>query len=225
MLHPPYTAMVLSFVLVGAALAPEYSRAILIQTIVAYLLGLGVGAHFLDQVPGMGSHYVRHWSTRSLWAVGLGALGAAVAIGVTGSFLFGRPWVLPLVLVQGVCAVGYPLAPLFRGALHRDSVFAFSWGALPFLTSYYAQAGRFTIFVWPVAAALGAVAWAEIRWSRRSRRLRAEARTPGPLGANPPATRVERFVRFDRGLQALSTATVVVGTLLLSARLVWGIGG
>lgn len=55
LLHPPYTLMVLSFVVLGAALAPAISWAFLMGTLIAYFLGLGLGAHLLDQIPGMGS--------------------------------------------------------------------------------------------------------------------------------------------------------------------------
>ncbi len=81
MVHPPYTVMVLSFVVTGAAMSPRFSTPVLVATLVAYFLGLGIGAHFLDQITGMGSRYVRHWSDRALWAWGNAALASGAAAG------------------------------------------------------------------------------------------------------------------------------------------------
>ncbi|MGI0129413.1 MAG: hypothetical protein ACREDE_03725 [Thermoplasmata archaeon] len=215
MLHLPYTVMVLSFVTVGASLAPRVSWVILAGTLLAYFLGLGIGAHFLDQIPGMGSRYARHWPKSTLWLAGFGALGIAVAIGVIGAVWFVGPPLLFLVGVQALCAIGYPLAKWFGGAFHRDSVFAVSWGSLPFLTSYFAQAGTIDLLSVGVALIFGGVAVLEIRLSRSSRTLRAGARSP------PVAHSAYR--RFDRALQALATTTIAAAMALIASRVVLAI--
>ena len=51
-LHPPYTAWHLSYVLVGAAIAPGFHLERLIATLIAYALAVGVGAHGLDELKG-----------------------------------------------------------------------------------------------------------------------------------------------------------------------------
>lgn len=220
MLHLPYTGMVLSFVVVGAALSPRLSGVLLGGTVLAYFLGLGIGAHFLDQVPGMGSHYVRHWSTRSLWVGGFASLGVAVAIGIAGAIWFVGTPLLLLVAVQAICAVGYPLARWFGGALHRDSVFALSWGGLPFLTSFYAQAGTISTFAILVAILFGGVAVLEIRLSRASRSLRALAHPTSPVPSDAPASPPRSYRTYDRALQILSSATMLASLGLLAERVV-----
>jgi hypothetical protein len=217
MLHPPYTLMVLSFAAVGAVLAPTISLLVLGATLAAYFLGLGVGAHFLDQLPGMGSRYVRHWPSWALWAGGLGGVAAGVGIGVLGAWVRLGPPFLAWVLVQGLCALGYPLAPVFRGVFHRDSVFAVSWGSLPFLTSYYAQSGTISLAALAVAAVFAGAAVVEIRMSRWSRRARKGV--PAPGGGLTP--RLPSRVP-DRVLQILSVGTTVVAFGLLAARLLAG---
>lgn len=218
MLHPPYTLMVLSFVVMGAAISLRFSVPVLLATLAAYFLGLGVGAHFLDQISGMGSRYVRHWPDRTLWATGLAALGVAVAIGVFGAWLVVGPDLLVFVAVQAACAVGYPLAPIFKGAFHRDSVFAVSWGSLPFLTSFYAQSGVITAPAVILAASLAVVAVAEIRISRLSRRLRRFARERDETGAGriDPGPRLYRHP--DAALQALAAATGLLALGLVVGR-------
>jgi hypothetical protein len=218
MLHLPYTSMVLSFVVVGALLSPRISWSVLTGTVLAYFAALGVGAHFLDQLPGMGSRYVHHWPVWALWTVGLSGVATGVAIGISGVILLGEPLLLPLVIVQGLCALGYPLAPLFRGVLHRESIFAVSWGSLPCLTSYYAQSGTISIVALLIAAAFAGVALLEIRVSRRSRELRGLALTDR---AEPPSSlgRVaSEFRGPDRILEVLSLGTTLLAIGLLAGR-------
>jgi hypothetical protein len=222
MLHPPYTSMVLSFVIAGALLAPRLSWTILVGSLLAYFLGLGVGAHFLDQLPGMGSKYVRHWPTWALWTVGLGAISVGVMIGLLGAFLLDRPALIGLVVVQGVCALGYPLAPLFGGAFHRDSVFAISWGSLPCVTSYFAQTGGISILVVIIAIGFAAVAVVEIKVSRMSRRLRL---TPANLvrnGFRPEMNGETPYRTPDLILQGLSLGTVLLALIWLAGRVLSG---
>src|SRR3981081_2746642 len=50
LLHPPYTAWHLSYVAIGAAVAPHFYGYRLVWTLVAFLLGVGVAAHALDEL-------------------------------------------------------------------------------------------------------------------------------------------------------------------------------
>src|SRR5258708_14828942 len=52
LLHPPYTAWHLSYVLIGASLAPTVSVARLVATVLAFFLAVGVAAHALDELTG-----------------------------------------------------------------------------------------------------------------------------------------------------------------------------
>ena len=51
-LHPPYTAWHLSYVLIGAGLAPRLHLERLVATLIAFGLAVGVGAHGLDELRG-----------------------------------------------------------------------------------------------------------------------------------------------------------------------------
>lgn len=216
MLHPPYTLMVLSFVTIGAAISPRFSPVIYGATLLAYFAGLGVGAHFLDQVPGMGSHYVHHWPTWALWVGGLAGVGVGIGIGIVGAWLaLGAPFLL-FVAVQGVAALGYPLAPVFRGIFHRDTFFAISWGALPMLTSFYAQDRSLTLLAGLIAAACGAAAALEIHLSRISRARRSAAQAALGAESEPPIDRTPSYRSSDRALQLLvAGSALIAGALLL----------
>ena len=51
-LHPPYTAWHLSYVLIGAAIALRFHLDRLVATLIAFGLAVGVGAHGLDELRG-----------------------------------------------------------------------------------------------------------------------------------------------------------------------------
>ena len=52
LLHPPYTAWHLSYVVIGAALAPQVLVSYLIATVLAFFLAAGLAAHALDELRG-----------------------------------------------------------------------------------------------------------------------------------------------------------------------------
>jgi Na+/proline symporter len=93
LLHPPYTAWHLSFVAIGAALAPQLREGRLAAAAAAFFLGMGVAAHALDELNG------RPLATRIPERILLGltvvSLAGAVAIGIAGAVAFatigGRP--------------------------------------------------------------------------------------------------------------------------------------
>ena len=52
LLHPPYTAWHLSYVLIGAGLAPALNLTRLVATVFAFFLAVGISAHALDELHG-----------------------------------------------------------------------------------------------------------------------------------------------------------------------------
>src|SRR5207245_10738557 len=76
LLHPPYTLWHLSYVVIGAALAPEWRPLRLGIGLAAFFLALGVGAHALDELRGrpLGTRI----PDRVLWALAAVSIAAAV---------------------------------------------------------------------------------------------------------------------------------------------------
>ena len=138
LLHPPYTAWHLSYVAIGAALAPHVETWPLVGALGAFGLALGVGAHALDEFQG------RPLGTRIpgpvLVALAAVSIGGAVAIGIVSALAF-TFWLLPFVAVGGLLVVAYNLE-LAGGRFHSDAWFAVSWGGLPVISAYLAQTGR-----------------------------------------------------------------------------------
>lgn len=135
-LHPPYTLWHLSYVAIGAALAPTFNGGRLAATLIAFLLAVGVGAHALDELHGRPLRTSIPSSV--LVAAAIASLSVAVALGIIGVARVG-PGLVIFIAAGVLLDLSYNLE-LFHGALHNDATFSVAWGAFPVLTSYYAQA-------------------------------------------------------------------------------------
>lgn len=168
LLHPPYTAWHLSYVAIGAALAPHLYGYRLLWTLLAFLLGVGVAAHALDELHGrpLGTRL----SDRTLVALATLSLAGAAAIGVVGAVTISI-WLLVFVAAGVILTAAYNLE-LFGGALHSDLWFAFAWGAFPALTAYWAQAEELRADVLLVGAGCLMLSVAQRRLSTPVRELR-----------------------------------------------------
>jgi len=172
LLHPPYTAWILAYVVVGACLAPTVDVTYLLATLLAFFLAVGVGAHALDELHDRPLRTAI--GSRALLVAAVVGIGGAVALGIAGVVEVG--WVLvPFVVVGPALAVAYNFE-LGGGIVHNDLGFAASWGAFPVLTAYVAQAGSLS---WAAAvAALAALflSLAQRALSTPARLLRRRAR-------------------------------------------------
>lgn len=203
-LHVPYTAWHLSYVVIGAALAPELHTGRLLAALAAFFLALGIGAHSLDELQG------RPLQTRIpggvLWALALGSIGGAVAIGIAGSVAW-TPWLLPFVAIGAFLVFAYNLE-LLGGAFHTDLWFGLAWGGFPLLTGYFALAEELT------PAALLAACFA-VATSLAQRVLSTPVRAVRRgRSSDPPST----IAGPERALRALTVAMVALAAALLALR-------
>jgi demethylmenaquinone methyltransferase / 2-methoxy-6-polyprenyl-1,4-benzoquinol methylase len=163
LLHPPYTIWHLSYVILGAALAPSPDPKVVAGALVAFGLAVGIGSHAFDELQG------RPLRTKIpspvLAAMGSAALAVAFAIGLVGATMFG-PLFLAFVIAGTATVVLYGFeAPL----VHTDAGFALGWGAFPVVATGYAVGAH------PVPIALAALAAALL--SHAQRRLSTRARS------------------------------------------------
>jgi hypothetical protein len=140
LLHLPYTAWHLSYVAIGAALAPDPAGGRLLAALAAFFLALGIGAHALDELNGRPLR--TRISDRALIVLAAGSIGGAVAIGIAAALAW-TLWLLPFVAVGGFLVVAYNLE-LFGGFFHTDLWFGLAWGAFPLLTGYFVVAEKLT---------------------------------------------------------------------------------
>ena len=96
LLHLPYTAWHLSFVVLGAALAPKLYEGRLAAALVAFFFAMGIAAHALDELKG--HPLATRIPDRVLLGLTVVSLGAAVAIGIAGAVAFDL-WLLIFVAV------------------------------------------------------------------------------------------------------------------------------
>jgi hypothetical protein len=175
LMHPPYTVWHLSYVVLGAAIAPSRDWTAIGASVLAFFLAVGLAAHALDELQGrpLGTRI----SSTTLWFVAGFALAGAVALGLLGVLARGSfNWPLALAIPVGVVLVfGYNLE-LFGGRLHTDVGFAAAWGGFPVVVGFIAQSSEvdWSIFAAIVAAAAGGVAtaYAQRCLSTPARRLR-----------------------------------------------------
>jgi hypothetical protein len=220
LLHPPYTAWHLSYVLIGASLAPTVSVVRLVATVLAFFLAVGIAAHALDELRGRPLQ--TELPASALWAAtGIGLLGA-VALGIAGVFVVG-PWLLPFIAMGVFFVFAYNLE-LLRGRVHGDFWFALSWGAFPVLTAYFAQTGRISIAALAAAAAGYALSYAQRMLSTPARILRRRSRSvTGELtladGSQVSLDRPTLLRPLERALAASSWGIVALSLGLVASRL------
>ncbi|HKW58805.1 MAG TPA: hypothetical protein VJR46_03535 [Candidatus Dormibacteraeota bacterium] len=219
LLHPPYTAWHLSYVLIGAGLAPTVNLTRLLATLVAFFLAVGVSAHALDELRG------RPLQTEIpagvLWAAALAGLAAAVGLGLAGVVVVGLG--LLAFIAAGVLFVFAYNLELLGGRLHSDLWFAMSWGAFPVLTAYFAQTGRLSIAAVAAAGAAYATSFGQRALSTPARLLRRKtASVTGTLTLRDgsEATLDERALLgpLELALRAFAWGIVLLGLGLVATK-------
>jgi hypothetical protein len=219
LLHPPYTLWHLSYVVLGAALAPAVHYDRLAATLLAFFLAVGIAAHALDELSG------RPLKTRipsaALWSLAAVSLAGAVALGVLGSVLV-SPWLLAFAAAGAFFVLAYNLE-LLGGRFHSDFWFALTWGAFPLLTAYWTMAQRLE-----PAAAIGALAAFALSLAQRtlSSRVRTIRRRAGDVrgvityadGSEEEIDRRWALATDERALMLLAAAVVTMSVAALLAR-------
>ena len=220
LLHPPYTAWHLSYIVVGGCLAPAVSWDRLGLAVLAFALAMGVGAHALDELNGRPLR--TRIADRVLIGLAVASIAAACAIGIAVAIAF-DPLLLVFVAVGAFLVLAYNLE-LAGGRFHSDLWFALAWGAFPALTGYAACAGN----VRP--AALAAAAWAttlslaQRRLSTPVRRLRRQiTAVSGQLeladGSREQLDAAALTAVPEAALRLLTLGTIAIAAALALARI------
>jgi hypothetical protein len=219
-LHPPYTAWHLSYVVIGAALAPHVSASRLIATLLAFFLAVGIAAHALDELRG------RPLRTRIpaslLVAVSGLSLAGAIALGLAGLSRIGWPLV-PFLVLGPLLVLAYNLE-WFGGIIHTDFGFAAAWGAFPVLTAYVAQAEDVSSGAVLAAVFAFALSSAQRSLSTQARLVRRRATgVEGQMtlrnGQTVPIDERTLLAPLEAALRALSWAVVLLAASLAVTRL------
>jgi hypothetical protein len=221
LLHPPYTLWHLSYVVIGASTASNVNTQWLGETLLAFFLAMGIGAHALDELNG------RPLRTRipSTALVGLAIVGVAAAVGLgIHGMVEVSPWLGVFILVGAFLVPAYNLE-WFDGAFHSNLWFALAWGMFPTLTAAFAQSGEVTLAAIAASLACAAISAAQRVLSTPVRELRRHVeRVEGVMVLQDGTSRSidARSLRAapEGALRWLSVAMPLLAAGLLLARLV-----
>jgi len=222
LLHPPYTAWHLSYVVIGATLAPHTDGGRLVATVLAFLFAVGLSAHALDELHGRPLRTTI--PSAYLVAVAVGGLVVACALGFAGIAKVG-PGLIVFIVIGPLLVLGYNLE-LFGGWLHTDLGFAAAWGAFPALVGYFVQAEHLDATAVLVAAAALGFSLAQRSLSTPARALRRRVeRLSGEVTLRDGSDEVVQELTvpvllspLERALSSLSWSMVLLALALLAAR-------
>ena len=220
LLHPPYTAWHLSYVVIGGCLAPIVAWGRLAAAVLAFALAVGIGAHALDELRG------RPLRTEIpgpvLVALAAISIGTACAIGIAGAIVF-QPWLVLLVPVGVFLVLTYNLE-LMRGRFHTDLWFGLAWGGFPVVCGYAAVAGDVGLVTLLAAAFAVFLSLAQrtlsshVRFVRR-RVLTVQGRLELRDGGHEQLDASRLTDPAERGLRLLTAAVVALAAALAVLRM------
>ena len=212
LLFLPYTGMVLSFLVIGSALAPRIYWDRLCAIGVVYFLALGIGAHALD---ALGSTGAKPWgdvfTRHRLWALAISSLAIAYGLAIYYMVRY-VPLLWSMALAEGFFVFAYNLE-WFRGRFHSDNWFAFSWGFMPVLAGYIMQTNHVSPAALVMACAMALFSGVEIKASRPYKALkrRTGSRTEGELSL---------MMRYEAILKEISLGVILLAGASLIYRIV-----
>jgi hypothetical protein len=220
LLHPPYTAWNLANVAIGASLAPHLHGNRLLAVLVAFLLGVGVCAHALDELNGRPLQ--TRISSGALVALAAVSLAGAVAIGVVGAVTISLT-LLAFVAAGAFIVVAYNLE-WFGGRFHTTFWLAAAWGAFPVLTGYWVNSQTLRVPVLVAAAGCFMLTVVQRRLSTPARELRrrtlaltGEQRLADGTTVALDAARVA--APLEGALRACAAGVVLLAVGMVAARL------
>jgi hypothetical protein len=192
---------------------------VLALALLAFFLGMGVGAHALDELHGR--PLATRISAGTLVALAVTSLAAAAGIGIAVA-LRTNLWLLAFVGVGAFIAVAYNLE-LFGSRLHGDPWFSLAWGAFPVLTAYFAAAETIRIEAVFAAAFAALLSHAQRRLSTPVRLVRRRTRAvTGRIelldGSTIPITADSLTAEAEHALKTLSAAVVALALALVVLR-------
>ncbi len=220
LLHPPYTAWHLSYVVIGGCLAPVVAWGRLGAAVLAFALAVGIGAHALDELRG---RPLRTGIPSSV-LVGLAAssIAGACAIGLVGAIAF-EAWLVTLVPVGLFLVLAYNLE-LLGGSFHSDLWFGLAWGGFPVVCGYAAVAGNLDAAALLAAAFAVLLSLAQRALSNHVRFVRRRVSSvEGSLelrdGSRETLDADSLIAAEERGLRLLAAASVLLAAAMVAFRL------
>jgi hypothetical protein len=168
-----------------------------------YGLALGISAHVADNLGSKKKPWGEYFNSKDLWVMILLGLIAAYSIAAY-YIIYYVPNLLVIAVLEGFFVFGYNFE-LFRGILHNNVCFIFSWGALPVLAGYIMQTNAIGIIPIILSTVAAAISFVHIKISRQYKELRKQS-------AEQSSKRLELY------LKVLSLGTIAVGFIAMLIR-------
>jgi len=173
-----------------------------------YGLALGIAAHAADS---LGSKKNKPWGSyfgeRDLWLLIILSLAIAYSVGIY-YIIYYVPLLLVIAVLEGFFVFAYNFE-LFKGSLHNDLGFIFSWGALPVLGGYIMQTNGVGILPFIVSVSAALVSYMHIKISRPYKQLMRNR-------LNEP-----RAKRSEVYLKVISLGTIAAAFIALFLRIIF----
>lgn len=218
LLHAPYTLWHLSYVAMGAAIAPQLDWIHLGGTLLAFLFGMGIGAHALDEFHDrpLGTTL----SGGALLTLAVAGTSAGAALAVAGALVI-SPWVAVWGTAGVLLAIGYALE--VPGWLHTVPGFGLAWGGFPVLVGYWAQTQKLSAAAVVLAAFATLISMTQRFLSTPARFVRRRTDQAGAwfdLGRQHEHWSQERLLdTWERPLKLLGWAMALLALTLLALHL------
>ena len=221
MLHPPYTAWNLAYVVIGACLAPHVNLTRLVATLLAFLCAVG-NSPLMPLTSCTGVQWAPIYRPRRSSTLTVVGLAGALVLGIAGLSRVGLGSD-PFLVIGPILVIAYNLE-LFGGLVHTDAGFALAWGSFPVLVAYVAQTGWLALSPLFAAAAAFALSAAQRRLSTparliRRRTTRVDGRIDFRSGTVISIDERLLLAPLELALRAMSLGIVLLAASMAIARL------
>jgi hypothetical protein len=204
----PYTAMCISFALLGSLISPSIHWDRIVAIILIYFCALGIGAHFADSIGSRKRPWGVEINKHISWIILVVSLSIAYSIGIYYIIYF-VPLLSVVAVAEGFFLFAYNFEK-FGGRFHTNFWFVIAWGSLPVLAGFMMQTNAITFESILVATVAGVISYVEISLSRPYKVLRSSNVQNGATNT------------LERYLKIISFGTLITAMLALALRIVPG---
>jgi hypothetical protein len=204
----PYTAMCISFALLGSLISPSIHWDRIVAIILIYFFALGIGAHFADNIGSRKRPWGGEISIRISWIILVLSLSVAYSIGIYYIIYF-VPLLSIVAVAEGFFLFAYNFERFGR-RFHTNFWFVIAWGSLPVLAGFMMQTNAITLESILVATVAGVISYVEISLSRPYKVLKSSSVQDGSVST------------LERYLKIISFGTLIIAMLALALRVFLG---
>ena len=151
-LRTPFSLIFLGWVTLAQMMSPSFNAQVYALVLLSSIFGLVVGAHYIDIGSSREKFSPYIGIPPLMLVIGVVAVVVGALIGVYMSLRWNLLF-LAFVVVEGFAAIAYPREkPKFA---HSYVSFGLAWGTIPFLGSYFIQAGTVSLLALGLSVFVG----------------------------------------------------------------------